>query len=176
MNPDFIKTISILNMFEICLGHSFKFFNQFKGPDNFILNFISLFYKEVLKIILVKNDRTVFLFIVHASKLQNVVLKCNFFFYISPICFRNCYESSNKINIYNWVCVRTNSELTRGKVQEEVCDIGIKFLLFKNPGVKAKLSKLSISIISLSHDRIPFVYKSNQIDINTQLQNWIYSV
>lgn len=63
LNPDFKKTISIFNMLQIRLRHSLQFFNQVKSPDNFILHFLLLIPEEVVKVMLIENDRPLLLLI-----------------------------------------------------------------------------------------------------------------
>jgi len=67
--PDFIESTCIFYMLKIILGDSGKFFNKIKGPDYLIFYLVSLFYKEFNKIVLVKNDCSVFLLISHDTKI-----------------------------------------------------------------------------------------------------------
>jgi len=66
---NFKKPICTFYMFKIGFWNSLKLLNQFKGPDNFIFHFVLLFYKEILKVVFVKNDSPIFLFLIHDTKL-----------------------------------------------------------------------------------------------------------
>ena len=75
LNPYLKKPFRIFNVLKICLRNSWKILYQVKSPDNFILYFVPLFYKEILKVTLIKNDVSMFLFIIHEAKVENVALK-----------------------------------------------------------------------------------------------------
>ena len=74
--PDLIQSIGSFQMFEIGFRNLWKFFNYTKDPYDFIFHFLTLFYKERLKIVLVKSDGPVFGNCWH--KYKDVVRKDNY--------------------------------------------------------------------------------------------------
>ena len=69
---DLVKTFCVFQVFEISFWNSLNFFNQFKSPNNFLLDLILLPYKELLEVALVENYSPVLTGLLHSSKLGNV--------------------------------------------------------------------------------------------------------
>src|SRR5690606_32275682 len=75
--PHLIQSIRTFHMFQVGLGDMLYFSYQVKRPDYFILNLFPLLYKEVMEIILVKNNLPI-VFFTHFTKVKQVSLKYNF--------------------------------------------------------------------------------------------------
>jgi hypothetical protein len=56
LDADLIQAICPLHMFEYLCGHIFQILDQVKYPNDLILYFVFLLYKESLEIIPVKNN------------------------------------------------------------------------------------------------------------------------
>ena len=69
---DLVKAFRIFEVFEVRFGNPLDFFNQFKSPNNFLLDLILLPYKELLEVALVENYSPVLTGLLHSSKLGNV--------------------------------------------------------------------------------------------------------
>ena len=95
LNPNFIKPICVLNVLQIRFRNSLNSFNQIKRPDNFILNFVSLLNKELLKVILVENDGSILLIFVHEAKIQKLSESTTILFVI----FLNKFKMSRKMPV-----------------------------------------------------------------------------
>ncbi len=50
-------------------------FDQVQRPNDLVPHLVSLLYKELIKIVLVKNNGSVFLLLVHQTKIRIVALK-----------------------------------------------------------------------------------------------------
>jgi hypothetical protein len=56
LNPNLLKTIGVLDMFEIRFGNSLKILDHLQSPDNLRLYFFVLLIKKSLKIVLEEDD------------------------------------------------------------------------------------------------------------------------
>ena len=65
MNSDFIKSVRALQMLEIYFWNPVQVFNYSQSPKDFLLNFGRLAVIEVLKVVLIEKEVTVF---VHGFK------------------------------------------------------------------------------------------------------------
>ena len=91
LNPYFVKSFSILNVFQVSLWNKLNVFNQLNCPDYFVPYFNTLFFKEVLKVFFVKNNGSKLLIFRHDQKIGEVALKCNML------------EKQNFV-FYHWPC------------------------------------------------------------------------
>lgn len=69
LNTNFIKSISVLYMLQIYFWHPIQFFNKFQRPNYFGFYFFGLLFKEVLKVVLIKNNMSFPQFIPHVTKI-----------------------------------------------------------------------------------------------------------
>jgi hypothetical protein len=56
LHPNFIKTFRVLNMFEIGFWNFINFFDKVKRPDDFFFHLVTLLYKKVFEVLIVKNN------------------------------------------------------------------------------------------------------------------------
>ena len=103
----FINSFNILNMFEISLGYSLKLFYQLKSPDDFIFHFITLFFKELLEVVLVENDSSMFLWFVHGKDLKGCLIVKLFIELFCEINFNNYSMILFAITTFNFSKFRT---------------------------------------------------------------------
>ena len=111
LNPDFVKSVGTFNVLQVCLGDFLNIFYQLKCPDYLVSYFVTLLYKEVLKVVFVKYDSSILLFFHHKAKIANVVPKCNLFKeYYLDISLLQWFVRSSKI-AYNVTGIATVADL-----------------------------------------------------------------
>ena len=90
LNPYFIQSFRVFKVLEINLWCHFKIFNEFYGPNNFLLNLDALSNKKVIEIGFVENYFSEFFTLFHANLIK---------FHFSATFYFNVVFCSSKIHL-----------------------------------------------------------------------------